>query len=83
MLKPIRIRKWRIPNALAIAAALLLLASSLAHVEGPTPAGEAGMSLATLQPASVEPAQSAHTPLAQAPVKKTPKFRVNLFLFRH
>ena len=83
MLKPIRIRKLRIPNALAIGAALLLLASSLAHVGGPTPAGEAGTSLATLQPASVEPMEAASQPLAQAPVKKARKFRVNLFLFRH
>ena len=35
MLKLNRIRKWHIPNAVAIAAALLLLVSSLISVEQP------------------------------------------------
>lgn len=81
MLKLNRIRKWHVPNTLAIAAALLLLASSLAGVERPAKPFESGASLAASQPASVGQPEAA--PLAQAPVKKARKFRVSLFLFRH
>ena len=83
MLKLIRIRKWHVPNALAVAAALLLLASSLAGLGSPAQPVEAGYSLAASQPASAGQAEAAPQPLTQAPVKKARKFRVHLFLFRH
>jgi hypothetical protein len=83
MLKPIRIRKWHVPNALAVAAAFLLLASSLARVEMPAQTGESGASLAASEPVSVWQPEEAHQPLTQAPVMKARKFRVSLFLFRH
>ena len=83
MLKLIRFRKWHVPNALAVAAAFLLLASSLARVETPVQPLEAGATLAVSQPASVGQPEAAPQPLTQAPVKKARKFRVSLFLFRH
>jgi hypothetical protein len=83
MLKLIRIRKRHVPNTLAVAAALLLLASSLARVESPVRPGEAGASLAVSQPASTGHPEAASQPLAHAPLKKARKFRVSLFLFRH
>jgi hypothetical protein len=83
MLKLIRIRKWHVPNALAVAAALLLVASSLAGVEQPADPADAAVSLADA-PADVAPRHEAGLqPLAQASHKQTRKFRVNLFLFRH
>lgn len=82
MIRLIRIRKRHIPNAAAIAAALLLLFSALASVEQP---GEslAEPSLAAT-PAHTIP-QEATEPerLTLAPATQARKFRVNLFLFRH
>ena len=46
MLKLTPIRKWRVPNALAIVGALLLLVSTLAGVERPDGPAEAAASLA-------------------------------------
>jgi hypothetical protein len=83
MLKLIRIRKWHIPNALAVAAAFLLLASSLARLETPVQPLATEASLAVTQPASAGQPEAAPQPLMQAPVKKARKFRVSLFLFRH
>jgi hypothetical protein len=82
MLKLIRIRKWHIPNAVAITAALLLLVSTLISVEqpgDPAPAPLLAASQAdTIPHQATEPEQ-----FTLAPAKQARKFRVNLFLFRH
>lgn len=83
MLKLTPIRKWRVPNALAIMGALLLLVSTLAGVERPDGPAEAAASLAgTAVETMIQPAASPEA-LDQAPAKQARKFRVNLFLFRH
>ena len=80
MLKLTRIRKWHMPNAVAIAAALLLLVSTLVSMKGPA-APMAAPLLAATQAETIlqQAAESEHL----APAKQTRKFRVNLFLFRH
>jgi hypothetical protein len=66
----------------AIAAALLLLVSSLISVEQPadpvTAPSLAASQTDTIPRQATEPEQ-----LALAPAKQARKFRVNLFLFRH
>ena len=79
----IRIRKWHIPNALAVAAALLLVASSLAGVERPANPSDAAASLAQAQNNIVHPAGAGAQSLTQKSKKQTHTFRVKLFLFRH
>lgn len=82
MLKLNRIRKWHIPNTLAIAAALLLLVSTLISVDQPAdPVG--ARSLAASQVDTIPHQTTEPERLAIAPAKKARKFRVNLFLFRH
>ena len=83
MFKLIRIRKWRVPNALAAAAALLLLASSLAGIERPASPADSTPALAGSHPAEAAPNEAAPNLLAETPVKQARTFRVNLFLFRH
>ena len=83
MLKLTPIRKKRVPNALAIAGALLLLVSTLAGVERPDSPAEATASLAgTAAETVIQPVASPEA-LDQANAKQARKFRVNLFLFRH
>ena len=83
MLKRIRYRKLRIPNAVAIAAALLLLISALADAQRPSSPTATTSSLAAsqgqvvTQPATM-PEQTSH-----ARTKQAHKFRVHLFMFRH
>jgi hypothetical protein len=83
MLKLNRIRTWQVPNALAVAAALLLVASSLAGVERPANPADAAVSLADGQANAASQPEAGLQPLAHASGKQTRKFRVNLFLFRH
>ncbi len=83
MLKLIRIRKWHIPNALAVAAAFLLVATSLAGVERPANPTDATIALAQAQENVVHQPGAGPQPLTQTTPKQTHKFRVKLFLFRH
>ena len=83
MLKRIRHRTRRIPNSVAIAAALLLLLSALADVERPsTPAAGAASLAASQGQAMTQPAAPPEHS-AQSRTKQANKFRVHLFLFRH
>ena len=82
MLKLIRSRKWHIPNAVAIGAALLLLVSTLISVEQPA-APAAAPSLAVSQTDTIPHQATEPEQPALAPAKQARKFRVNLFLFRH
>jgi len=83
MLKLIRYRKWRIPNAVAIAAALLLLVSAVADVERPNSPAAGAPSLAGSQDRAVTQPASTPEHSANASTKQARKFRVHLFLFRH
>jgi hypothetical protein len=83
MLKAIRFRKWRIPNTLAIAAALLLLVTSLADIQRPADRAPGGSAFANSQGQAVTQPADAPEPLAHTSTRQTQKFRVNLFMFRH
>ena len=80
MLKLTRFRKWHMPNAVAIAAALLLLVSTLVSMKQPAEPMAAPLLAATQ--AGTIPQQAAESEQL-APAKQARKFRVNLFLFRH
>ena len=83
MLNAIRFRKWRIPNTLAIAAALLLLVTALADVQRPADRAPDGNALADSQSQATIQAVEASEHLAHSSTRQTHKFRVNLFMFRH
>lgn len=83
MLRRLRYRKWRIPNTVAAAAALLLLISALADVERPdTPTATASSQAASQGQTTTQPESTPELPV-QARTKQAHKFRVHLFMFRH
>lgn len=78
-----RNRSWRVPHGLAVAAALMLLASTLAGVSGLTGTPDAtGAQLSALQSADAERRADAEDGIAQKATRQTRKFRANLLLFR-
>ena len=88
MLKLIPRHRFHVPHGLAMAGALLLLASTVTGV-GSALQTEPGQTVATANSYVAEreanaTRQSAESVEAvqQAPVKKNGRFRINLFLFR-
>jgi len=80
--------RLQVPHGLAILGALLLLAGTVTGLGGTLryPAAEPGLAAAGYVPSSesdaadrvADPVESMH----QAPLKKSQRFKVNLFLFR-
>ena len=83
MLKLTRYRKTRIPNAVAIAAAFLLLISALADTNPPDNPAAGANSLAGSQGQTISQPDDLPQHSTQAGSKHARKFRVHLFLFRH
>jgi hypothetical protein len=78
-----RNRTWRVPHGLAVAAAFMLLASTLAGVSGLTGAPNgAGTQLSSLQTADTERRADAEDGIAQKANRSAGKFKARLLLFR-
>jgi hypothetical protein len=86
MFKLKRTLRPRIPNTLAAAAALTLVATSLLGTPGNTERGASESALIESQRAAPTSWVTRNASAEEAPVrqpKRTAGFRVNLFLFRH
>ena len=88
MLKLIPRHRFHVPHGLAMAGALLLLASTVTGVGGSLQ-NQPGQPLASASSILAEPeadagrqAPESMEAVKQAPVKKNRRFKVNLFLFR-